>query len=100
MKSSHAHGIRPGLASVTVRHLPIERVVTLASNADLLAVEWAGDVHVPHGDLAAARRARQLCADSGLDVSAYGSYYRAGVAGTDAVEFAGVLDTALQLGAP
>ena len=35
----------------------------MAEDAGLAAIEWGGDVHVPLGDLAAARKARALCED-------------------------------------
>jgi len=65
----------PGLVSVTFRQLTVEEIGELATECGLQAVEWGGDVHVPPGDFAAARRAL----DTGLKVAAYGSYYRAGV---------------------
>ena len=91
--------IRPGLLSVTFRKLPAERVVALAVEARLAAIEWGGDVHVPHGDLATARAVRRLCADHGLAVSAYGSYFNAGDPPGRGPSAAAVLDTAAELGA-
>jgi 3-dehydroshikimate dehydratase len=88
----------PGVVSVTFRALSVPEVVELARECGLWAVEWGGDVHVPLGDLAAARDARQRCADAGLATSSYGSYYRAGV--TDPAEWDAVLATAVELGAP
>ncbi|MEU4801662.1 TIM barrel protein [Actinosynnema sp. NPDC023587] len=88
----------PGLASVTFRALSVPRVVDLARSCGLWTVEWAGDVHVPVHDLAGARDARDRCADAGLSVSAYGSYYRAGV--TDPVEWPAAVAVATELGAP
>jgi sugar phosphate isomerase/epimerase len=88
----------PGLVSVTFRALSVPEVVALARDCGLRAVEWGGDVHVPLNDLVAARDARQRCADAGLTVSSYGSYYRAGV--TDPAEWDAVPATAVELGAP
>lgn len=88
----------PGLVSVTFRALSVPEVVALARECGLRAVEWGGDIHVPLNDLAAARDARQRCADAGLTISAYGSYYRAGT--TDPTEWDVVLATAVELGAP
>lgn len=88
----------PGLVSVTFRALSVPEIVDLAAGCGLWAVEWGGDVHVPLGDLVAARETRSRCADSGLTISSYGSYYRAGV--TDPAEWAEVLATATELGAP
>ncbi|MGN6625456.1 MAG: sugar phosphate isomerase/epimerase family protein, partial [Tepidisphaeraceae bacterium] len=55
---------------------------------------------VPHGDPSAARQARRLCAEAGLRVSAYGSYYRAAGAPGETPPFDAVLASALELGAP
>jgi hypothetical protein len=89
--------MHPGLVSITFRQLSPEKVASLAQSAGLKAIEWGGDVHVPHGDLQAARRVRKLTADSGLFTAAYGSYYRAGESSPSP---AAVLDTAKELGAP
>ncbi len=89
--------IRPGLLSVTFRKLPADRIVELAAAAELSAIEWGGDLHVPHGDVATAHAVRRRCDDAGLAVSAYGSYYRAGGSGANPPVEA-VLDTAAALG--
>lgn len=89
---------RPGLASVTYRQLTADGVVRLAVEAGLEAIEWAGDSHVPHGDLAQADRVADLCDHAGVLVCSYGSYYRAG---HDDLETADdVVRTAVRLGAP
>lgn len=87
----------PGLVSITFRRLGPAEVVRLVAQAGLRTIEWGGDVHVPPGDLARAREVRQLTADAGLTVAAYGSYYRAGTGKAPA--FAAVLDSATALGA-
>jgi 3-dehydroshikimate dehydratase len=84
----------PGLVSVTFRQLTISEIGELATECGLQAVEWGGDVHVPPGDFAAARKAL----DTGLKVAAYGSYYRAGV--SDRADLAPILETAAELDAP
>jgi len=89
--------ILSGLASITFRKLPPRAIVELVRQAGLDGIEWGGDVHVPHGDLEAARAVRRLTADAGLKVASYGSYYRA--CGDDALPFRRVLDTGLALGA-
>jgi hypothetical protein len=83
----------PGLVSVTFRHLTPAEVVALAVEAGLAAVEWAADAHVPVGELGNARQVASLCADNGIGIEAYGSYYRADG------DFEPVLATALALGA-
>jgi len=89
--------IRPGLVSITFRQLSPAEIVDLAARSRLEAIEWGGDVHVPHGDLAAARRAATVTRDAGLAVAAYGSYYR--VAEEDQPPFETILETAVELGA-
>ncbi|WP_344971500.1 sugar phosphate isomerase/epimerase family protein [Streptosporangium fragile] len=56
----------------------------MAADAGLDAIEWGQDAHIPLGDEAAARRVGDATRAAGLDVSALGSYYRAGaIADTD-----------------
>ncbi|MGH3758090.1 sugar phosphate isomerase/epimerase family protein [Actinophytocola sp.] len=82
----------PGLVSVTFRRLGVAEIVALVAGAGLRAVEWGGDVHVPSPPV--AREVALRCADAGLEIAAYGSYYRGGPG------FADVLATAVALGAP
>ncbi|PRX97756.1 sugar phosphate isomerase/epimerase family protein [Allonocardiopsis opalescens] len=93
-----ADGVRPGLASVTFRTLPPDEVVRLAERAGVRVIEWAGDTHVPAGDLDRARAVRKACADTGIEPSTYGSYYKAGHSDPDAFEPA--VAAAAELGAP
>ena len=88
----------PGLVSITFRQLTPAQIVSLVAQAGLNAIEWGGDVHAPHGDLAAARALRHMTADGGLKVAAYGSYYR--VSHADTGPFEDVLESAVELGAP
>lgn len=69
----------------------------MAAQAKLDCIEWGGDIHVPHGDLAAAQDALTLTRQAQLKVAAYGSYYRAG---HSLETFPAVLRTALALEAP
>ncbi|WP_233160300.1 sugar phosphate isomerase/epimerase [Pseudonocardia sp. MH-G8] len=73
-------------------------VVGLAAGAGLEVLEWAGDVHVPADDLAAAADAQAATVDHGLRVGTYGTYYKAGVDDPDAVP--ALVRTARELGAP
>jgi hypothetical protein len=82
----------PGLVSVTFRQLDVAAIVSLVARAGLRAIEWGGDVHVPSPRV--AREVAARCADAGLAIAAYGSYYRAGAG------FGDVLRTAVALGAP
>ncbi len=90
-------GVRTGLVSVTFRQLPADEVVEVAAQAGLKAIEWGGDVHVPLGDLVAARRVKNLTEVHGLQTVAYGSYLRAGAA--DREQMRATVATAEALGA-
>ncbi|MBN1676584.1 MAG: sugar phosphate isomerase/epimerase [Kiritimatiellae bacterium] len=92
--------LHSGLVSVSFRDRSPEELVKVASEAGLEGVEWGGDVHVPHGDLAKAREVRRLTERAGLSVPSYGSYYRAGVSEGEGLPFKQVLETAAALGAP
>ena len=48
------------LTSVTFRRMKPEEILRVAARAGIEGIEWGGDVHVPAGDLAAARRVRAL----------------------------------------
>lgn len=89
--------IRLGLCSVTFRKLAPAAILTLARRASLDAIEWGGDIHVPHGDVKTARIVRRMTDDEGLEISSYGSYYRVG---QDPERFEDVLASAVMLGAP
>jgi sugar phosphate isomerase/epimerase len=92
--------IYPGLVSITFRQLEPAEIVALAAEAGLRAIEWGGDIHVPHGDLRQAALVRRLTEAAGLAISAYGSYYRVGVSEAEGLAFATVLATAVALAAP
>ncbi len=90
--------LTPGLASITFRKLTPEEIIALSARSGVRCIEWGGDVHVPPGDVARAREVGRLTREAGLEVAAYGSYYRLGTnaAGT----FEAVLANAAALGAP
>ncbi|HSI86570.1 MAG: sugar phosphate isomerase/epimerase family protein [Candidatus Methylacidiphilales bacterium] len=90
----------PGLVSITFRQLTPREVVELVVKAGTPAVEWGGDVHVPHGDLVRAREVKVLCDTEGVDIPAYGSYFRLGQSEKLGLPFSQVLDSAELLGAP
>ena len=88
----------PGLVSVSLRALAPADIVRAVAGCGLAAVEWGGDVHVPHGNTRVAREVAAMTADAGLACSSYGSYYRGPVSEQDGLRFASVLDTAEALG--
>lgn len=92
--------IRTGLVSITFRKLAPSEIVELVSRSGLEGIEWGGDIHVPHGQVQRAREVCRMTAQAGLQVAAYGSYYRVGVSESEGLRFEVVLETALALGAP
>ena len=92
--------ISPGLVSITFRALAPAEIVALVRQAGLRGIEWGGDIHVPHGNLARAREVREMTQEAGLTVAAYGSYYRAGQGEAAGLPFTSVLESAVELGAP
>lgn len=92
--------ITPGLVSISFRALAPAAVIAAAKAAGLTGIEWGGDVHAPHGDVAAARNVAALTTAADLRVAAYGSYYRLGVSEAAGLSFAAVVASAQALGAP
>ena len=70
--------IVPGLCSVTFRALAPDAVIALAEQAELRAIEWGADVHVPPGDIDLARAVAGRCGDAGIACPSYGTYFFAG----------------------
>ena len=87
---------KTGIVSISFRDRSPEQILTAASEAGLDAVEWGGDVHVPHGDLEAARLVRELSAAFDTEIAEYGSYYAIGK--SDPSLFEDILNTARDLG--
>lgn len=85
-----------GLVSVSFRKNTVEEVVAAVKAAGLTAIEWGGDIHVPHGDLAAAQKAADLCREAGIAITEYGSYYIIGK--SEPQEFDKVVASAKVLG--
>lgn len=94
--------IYPGLCSITFRDLSPRQIVEAVAEAGLAGIEWGGDVHCPHGDIAIAKEVGAMTRDAGLAVSSYGSYYRAGdpIDGPELPVFDAVLQSAVALEAP
>jgi sugar phosphate isomerase/epimerase len=89
-----------GLVSITFRRLPPAEIITLVRETGTECIEWGGDVHVPHGQVAVARDVGERTRAAGLRVAAYGSYYRLHGSEAAGLSFAAVLDSAVALGAP
>ena len=87
----------PGLVSITFRQLTPQQIVELCCKNQLQVIEWGGDVHVPHGDIETATQVGRLTREQGLDVTAYGSYYRLAVSPADGLDFSAVLASAVAL---
>jgi sugar phosphate isomerase/epimerase len=91
--------IRSGLVSISFRNLSVQAIVELVARSGQHAIEWGGDVHVPHGDRAAARTARIACENAGIETPSYGSYFKLGRSAAEGVPFASVVLTASELSA-
>ena len=92
--------LKTGLVSVTFRAFSSAAIIDLAKKGRLQFIEWGGDIHVPHGDVQRAREVRRQTQESGLSVSAYGSYYRLAKSERDGLRFESVLQCAVELAAP
>lgn len=92
--------ISTGLVSVSFRKLSPREVVDLVVEAELDGIEWGGDVHVPHGDTKKAREVCKITYDAGIEIPAYGSYYRTGWDDPQNPSFEAVLESALELKTP
>lgn len=90
--------IMTGLVSVTFRHLSPKEIINITKRSGLKAIEWGGDVHVPHGHIERAIEVRRLMEKEQLITSAYGSYFRVGVHPVE--DFLPILKTAQALNAP
>ncbi len=70
--------LRSGLVSVTFRKKSPAEIVRLVKENGGAAIEWGGDIHVPHGKVDVAREVCKMTKDAGLAVAAYGSYFYLG----------------------
>jgi 3-dehydroshikimate dehydratase len=82
--------LKTGLVSVTFRRLSPQKIIDAAKKANLQAIEWGGDVHVPPNEFKNAEKVFELTRKAGLEVAAYGSYFRLG----SDLNFDNVLQTA------
>lgn len=87
-----------GICSITFRELEVQELIDLVKEAGLDAIEWGADVHVKPGNNDWAKEVAEKTKAAGLEVSSYGSYYRAGI--DNEYPFEEVLEAAKHLGAP
>ena len=66
---------KTGIVSISFRKYTKEEIVSYVSAAGLDSIEWGGDVHTPHGDVAEAKKTVEITHGCGLEVAEYGSYY-------------------------
>ena len=85
-----------GLVSVSFRPLSAEEIIKITKNAGLDAIEWGGDLHVPAGDLDAARAVAEKTRAAGLLMPEYGSYYRLGVSAPEEIDGVAACTRALE----
>lgn len=84
-----------GICSITFRDLSVQELITEVKKADLSAIEWGADVHVPPNNIKNAKKVARLTREAGLVVPSYGSYYRVGIENEHSFE--DVLKTAVIL---
>lgn len=92
--------IKSGMCSVTLSGLSAEEVIKIAVESQMDGIEWWGSGHIPAGNFEVAKRIGILTSEAGLEVAAYGSYYRVGISDNNTTNFETVLETAHVLGAP
>ena len=88
---------KSGLVSISFRQYNVEEILDLCKQANISGIEWGGDLHCPHGDIERAKEVRCLTEAAGVEIAAYGSYYRCE---EESLKFSDVLATAKALGAP
>lgn len=90
--------ITPGLVSITFRKLSTDEIISLVKESGLKAIEWGGDIHVPHGDIAIAKEVGEKTRAAGLECAAYGSYFKLGKSAPEGLDHRKVIDSAEALG--
>ena len=70
--------ITPGIVSATFREKTAEEVIALCKAAGLEAVEWSENAHINPGDIERAEKLHKQTINAGLQIAAYGSYFRLG----------------------
>lgn len=67
-----------GITSTTLRKYNIKEVAEIAAKGGAEAVEWGSDVHIK--SVEDAETAVKICAEKGLKINSYATYYRIGSA--------------------
>lgn len=91
---------RAGLTSVTFRNLNPDDIIQAAVQAQLQGIEWGSDVHVLPGKLKEAADVARKCRAAGLEVIAYGAYYKLCQGHSPETDFGTLAETAKALEAP
>lgn len=86
-----------GLVSISFRNLTYKEIITMVAKTNVKAIEWGGDLHVPHGDKVIAKKVKSLCRKNDIDTPSYGSYYKVGEYKNPKEEFQKVIDSAIIL---
>lgn len=92
--------IIPGMVSTTFRKKPAGEIIELCREAKLEAVEWSENAHVMPGDAKGAKALYEQTKAAGLQVAAYGSYYRLGEQEDPEAVFRASISSAAALHAP
>lgn len=92
--------IIPGMVSATFREKTPEDILRLCQQAELKAVEWSENAHVFPGDVKGAKNLFEKTRAAGLEVAAYGSYYRLGEQEDPEYSFRSSAESAAALNAP
>lgn len=86
-----------GLVSISFRSLPAERIIALAHECGLSAIEWGSDVHAPFCNPERLKVIKAEMDRFGLYTSSYGTYFRIGENSTnelyDYISAASILGT-------
>ena len=89
----------PGLVSATFRSKSTAEILKICEKTAIRAIEWSENAHVQTGGGRHTTELAGQTADAGLEVAAYGSYYRLGT--PDNIDaFKSSLESAHALGAP
>ncbi len=65
-----------GFTSTSLRDYSVKEVVDIAASANAEIIEWGSDVHIKTKK--DAELAKALCAEKGIIINSYGTYYRTG----------------------